>query len=456
MQPNEATDKPKTGAISVPERLLGRVLRPFAKIEPGEAVVAVVLTFTVFLLLTAYYFLKTAREPLILLQGGAEVKSYAAAGQSVLLIVVVRAYSALARRVGRMRLVAAVYLFFAMNLGVFAVLAGAGARIGVVFYLWVGIFNVTAIAQFWSFAADIYAAEQGKRIFAIIGVGSSAGAVAGARIARSLVDLGPAGLMTGALIVLCACVALLYWVDRRSGSPGKKPGDPSHEQPLVDARTFQLLTHDRYLLLVAALTFILNWVNTTGEYVLDRTLLVAASDAVAHGADANQFIGHFKAEYFEWVNILGMALQLFAVSRILDKLGVRNALFFLPAVALASYTTMIFVPLLSLIRVGKVLENGIDYSIQNTSRQALFLVTSRVEKFVGKTVVDTLVVRVGDVFSAIMVYVGTLLALPTKAFAILNVVLIGVWILVIVFIGREHARRSAEGQALVDQEPLAS
>ena len=151
-----------------------------------------------------------------------------------------------------------------------------------------------------------------------------------------------------------------------------------------------------------------------------------------------------------------MALQLFAVSRILDKLGVRNALFFLPGVALMSYTTMLFFPVLALIRVGKVMENGIDYSIQNTSRQALFLVTSRVEKFVGKTVVDTLVVRIGDVFSAIMVYIGTLIALPTKAFAALNIVLIGVWLVVVYAIGKEHTRRSTEGQELVDQEPLRS
>jgi ATP:ADP antiporter, AAA family len=443
-------------ATSATERIFGRVLRPFAKIEPGEAVVAVVLTFTVFLLLTAYYFLKTAREPLILLHGGAEVKAYAAAGQSILLVGVVRAYSALARRVGRMRLIASIYLFFVANLVVFALLAQANASIGVPFYLWVGIFNVTVIAQFWSFAADIYSPEQGKRIFAIIGVGSSAGAVAGARIAKSLVVLGPQGLMAGAAVVLVVCVLLLGWVEGRSGSPARAKGEPSHEQPLVDARTFQLLLHDRYLLLVGLLTFVLNWVNTNGEYVLDRTLLAAVGDAAAQGIDPNQFVGAFKAQYFEWVNILGMALQLFAVSRILDKLGVRNALFFLPTVALMSYTTMLFFPLLALIRIGKVMENGIDYSIQNTSRQALFLVTSRVEKFVGKTVVDTLIVRIGDVFSAIMVYAGTLMALPTKAFAALNIGLICVWIVTVFAIGREHARRSAEGAERIEQEPAPS
>src|SRR5882672_12591847 len=102
------------------ERLLARLLRPFGKVEAGEAITATILTLTVFLLLTAYYLLKTAREPLILLHGGAEVKSYAAAGQALLLVGLVQAYGTLAQRVGRLRLLVLVYLFFASNLLIFA------------------------------------------------------------------------------------------------------------------------------------------------------------------------------------------------------------------------------------------------------------------------------------------------------------------------------------------------
>src|SRR5271168_4042652 len=114
MSPAVASEPPRA------QRALARLLRPFAKVEATEAVTATILTFTVFTLLTAYYLLKTAREPLILLHGGAEVKQYAAAGQTLLLGVVVNAYSALARRLDRQRLIATVYLFFASNLVVFA------------------------------------------------------------------------------------------------------------------------------------------------------------------------------------------------------------------------------------------------------------------------------------------------------------------------------------------------
>lgn len=410
------------------------------------------LTLTVFLLLTAYYLLKTAREPLILLHGGAEVKSYASAGQSVLLVGVVRAYGSIAQRVTRIKLLAIIYLFFVSNLVVFAVLARGDLPIGVVFYLWVGVFNVTAIAQFWGFAADIYQPEQGKRLFAILGIGSSLGAVVGARIAKALVSLGPSGLMAGAALILLVCLLLLALVDRRLAP--KTPGHEMKDEPLVGEHAFRMLIRDKYLLLIAALTLLLNWVNSNGEYVLDRTLLASLGHMSEH--DAMRFIGAFKADYFGWVNLVGVLLQLFAVSRILTRFGVRRALLILPSVAFVGYGVMLVSPVLALIRVAKVAENSLDYSVQNTTRQALFLVTSRVEKYVGKTVVDTLFVRLGDVLSAVAVWTGSMLALPTAAFAALNLALIGTWIAVALATGREADKRAAEGESRISAEPIVA
>lgn len=425
------------------ERAFARLLRPFAKVEPSEAITASVLTLTVFLLLMAYYFLKTAREPLILLQGGAEVKSYAAAGQSLLLLLVVPAYSALARRVGRMKLLGGVYGFFALNLLVFASLVEAKVGLGVAFYLWVGIFNVTAIAQFWSFANDIYTPEQGKRLFAVLGIGSSVGAVAGAFIAKQLASFGPRSMMLGAAAVLVVCIALFAAVEgrERTAHRGEVKAD---EPPVIDGSLLTYLLRDKYLMLLAALTFLLNCVNTNGEYILDRTLLEAVESGAAGTQNPSAFIGAFKGEYFGWVNLFGVVLQLFAVSRILRLIGVRRALFILPVVAFASYSVILAAPILALIRIGKIAENSLDYSVQNTSRQALFLVGTRAEKYVGKTIVDTIMVRLGDVFSAGLVYVATTQGLPTKAFAALNLGLIACWLVVIVVLGREYRRRSQQ------------
>jgi AAA family ATP:ADP antiporter len=425
-------------------------------VEPAEAVTATVLTLTVFLLLAAYYLLKTAREPLILLHGGAEVKQYAAAGQALILVVVVNAYSALARRMGRQRLIATVYLFFVSNLVVFAMLARANVVIGVPFFLWVGVFNMTAVSQFWSFAADVYTPEQGKRLFAVLGIGSSVGAVAGARLAKSLAQLGPTWLMGSAAGILVVCVGLFAWVGAREGSPGRKAHEVHHEEPLVHDHVVRILARDKYLLLIAGLTLLLNWVRSNGDYLLDRTLLTALAEAKSHGANPSTFVTSFKATYFEWVNIAGVVLQLFAVSRIMNRFGVRYALLVLPAVAFFEYGTYLVIPILSVFTVVKVAESSLEYSLQNTARQALFLVSSRLEKYVGKTVVDTVVVRAGDALTALVVMAGTRAAISTQAFAALNLVLISIWIAAVFAIGRENARRAGESEERIAAEPLPS
>src|SRR5579859_4473957 len=138
------------------ERFLARALRPFAKVEPREAITTGVMTLAAFLLLTAYYLLKTVREPLILLHGGAEVKLYARAAQAVLMVGVVHVYGRIARHVGRRKLLGIVFAFFVSNIVVFALLARANVSIGLPFFLWVGLFSYTCVAQLWALAADIY------------------------------------------------------------------------------------------------------------------------------------------------------------------------------------------------------------------------------------------------------------------------------------------------------------
>jgi AAA family ATP:ADP antiporter len=106
--------------------------------------------------------------------------------------------------------------------------------------------------------------------------------------------------------------------------------------------------------------------------------------------------------------------------------------------------------------VAKVGESSIEYSLQNTARQSLFLVSSRVEKYVGKTAVDTVVVRAGDALTGVVVWAGSRAALSTQAFAALNVVLISLWIVAVFAIGRENARRAGHGVELVSAEPVPS
>jgi AAA family ATP:ADP antiporter len=204
----------------------------------------------------------------------------------------------------------------------------------------------------------------------------------------------------------------------------------------------------RYLLLVGFLILMVNFVNTTGEYILGETLERTAKGLAAAGQTGGlppeefeeQFIGNYYAGFFTWVNWLTALIQLFIVSRFFKWFGVRAALFVLPLIALGGYTLLAAAPVLAVIRGVKIAENATDYSIQNTTRQALFLPTSREAKYKAKQVVDSFFWRAGDVLSAVVVFIGAQLALAPRNFAAVNVALVVVWLVIAFGIAREHRK----------------
>ena len=421
-------------APAQPRRTLGeRLLSPIAEVRREEVASALLLTLIMFLILAAYYMLKTAREVFILGEGGAAVKSYSSAGQALLLLVLVPAYGAFASRVTRIQLVQWVTLFFASHLALFFFALTAGWQIGVPYFLWLGIFNLMVIAQFWAFASDLYTPEQGKRVFPLIGVGSSLGAWVGSVRAGYLVSTqGPLRLLVGAGVILGVCVVLARLVSRMTVRTERPGAAPSGGEPLGKEGGFELIGKDRYLLLIAVLTVLLNLVNTTGEYLFGRYVVEQAQalhGAGAEGAQARQvFIGQTYSSLFSTVNLVGFLLQTFVVSRVFKYLGVGRALFIQPVVAITGYLLMLRAPSLQLMSLVKTADNSIDYSLGNTTKQALWLPTSREAKYKAKQAVDSFFMRAGDVLSAGFVFAGERLALAVPAFAAVNIVLAGAWI----------------------------
>jgi AAA family ATP:ADP antiporter len=220
--------------------LLDRFLSLFATVRPGEGLTAFLLATNFFILLTAYYIIKPVREALILSSAGAEVKSYAGAIQALLFLFIVPLYSTYASRTNRIRLINGVTAFFVSNLVAFYFLGRAQIQIGVAFFLWVGLFNLMLVAQFWAFANDVYTEQQGKRLFAIVGIGSSLGAIIGARIAGSLFDpLGPFAMMLVAASLLVVCMGLTMWIHRREAR-ADRPNRSPHTKRLVRRAGFNL------------------------------------------------------------------------------------------------------------------------------------------------------------------------------------------------------------------------
>jgi AAA family ATP:ADP antiporter len=484
---------------------LDRFLRLFADVRAGEGACVVLLAVNVFLILTAYYVLKPVREALILGEGSAELKSYMSAAQVVVLAAAVPLYGRLAGRLSRRRLINWVTGFFVICLIVFYLLARLAVPLGIVFFIWIGIFNLMIVAQFWSFANDIYTNDQGERLFPIVAFGASLGAVLGATIAGRLI--GPLGvdelLLVGAALLLIE-VQITNYLDRRERTgnalgetdfdrSGTLPaatsqyrmdtgelkaltdediaryreseqagpvtaraaaegelGSGADASPSIGHGAFALVFRYRYLLLIALLMMLLNWVNTTGEYILGSVVEDAAKAAVATGTagglSVQQYIGKFYSDFFSVVNLAGLLIQLFLVSRIVKYLGVAVGLLILPVIALSAYTLLAFYPVLAVVRWAKTAENSTDYSLNNTVRNMLFLPTTREQKYKAKQAIDSFFWRAGDVLSAALVFVGTsLLAWKASNFAVFNIVLVVIWLGIAIAIGRRYGKLVREG-----------
>jgi len=208
---------------------------------------------------------------------------------------------------------------------------------------------------------------------------------------------------------------------------------------------FQLIFQQRYLMLIALLMVAVNLVNTLGGYLLDKMMTAWASGLATSPESERALIGTMAGGIATWVNLLALIFQAFLVSRIIKLIGVRGSLFVLPLIALTSYTLMAFVPIFSIIRIAKILENSADYSIQNTARHALFLPTSREAKYKAKQAIDSFFVRFGDMLQALIVYVGTeVVSLSVRAFAIVNIVFVLITLAIVTGIYREHKRLTAD------------
>ncbi len=432
---------------------LDRFLGVFTEVRPGEGPTALLLALDVFLILMAYYVLKPVREALILGEGSAELKTYMSAGQVVLLAFVVPLYGRMVSRFARMRLINVVTGFFIACLVVFYVLAQFAVPLAIVYFMWIGIFNLMIVAQFWSFANDVYSKEEGLRLFVIVGFGASLGAVVGARTADRLIEpLGVYQLMLVGAAVLLLQLFITNVVDRREAGRRRPAAATAAAAAPSGTNAFTMVFRTRYLLYMALMLMLLNWVNTTGEYILGSIVKETASQAVAsgqaNGLTEGQLIGDFYSKYFTLVNILGLLMQLFVVARVVKYLDIPWAVMILPLISLGAYNILVFYPVLMAVLASKVVENSTDYSLNNTVRNMLFLPCTYEQKFSAKQAIDSFFVRMGDVLSAGLVFVGTaVVTLQPRGFAAVNAVIVLAWLVLAWRVGHQYKRLTESKQA---------
>lgn len=452
-------------------------LRLFTEVRPGEGVTAVVMFANVFLILCAYYFVKPLRDGWIAVAevpglSSTEVKAYSSLAQSVVLIFAMALYGRLVTRWPRRELITRTTIFCMSNLLIFWLLREADiALAAVVFYIWVGIFGLFVVSQFWAFAADLYNDERGRRLLPMIAIGATAGAVFGSFIAETIVDSGvldATALLLAALVPLTASIALTMVADARGplgerSTASRRPA-AAGDDGATHAGAASLILRNPYLLAVAAVTLLTHWVATNGDNLLFRTVqeamhhqidAVPGLDAEAVKMIVRDATTGFYGSYFFWVNLCALGLQAFAASRLLRYGGFGLILLLLPVIALIGYAAMAFIPLLIIVRVMKTAENSVSYSINNTAQQVLWLPTTAETKYKAKPAVETFCVRLGDALAALTVAVGVhLYSLSTQALFLFNLFLAALWLAIAVVVVRDYARlRASSSEGLAAETP---
>ena len=458
--------------LSPLERLLGT----FTDIRPGEGWTGLILFANVFLILCAYYFIKPLRDSWIAVSNveglsTMEVKAYSSFGQSLLLAGIASVFARLSSRMPRRTLITGSTLICMSNLLLFWALQPGFfvdnlPYAGVVFYLWVGMFGVFIVAQFWTLAADLYAGGRGTRLLPMIAIGATAGAAAGSWITSVLVKYIDSGhLLLLSIVPLGISILLTRTADARgplgTGYEERREVPPKKQTARKGALGF-IFAHP-YLVTVALVVMLTNWVNTNGENFLFRVIQEGlTAEAAARGVtDMKTFLRQetaaFYGSFFFWVNCLALFFQAFVASRLLRYGGFGAIMLMLPTIALVSYSTMAFYPVLHVVRMMKIAENATDYSINNTARQVLWLPTTSEMKFRAKPAIDSLFVRLGDGFAALTVLVGVhFLDLSTQALFIVNAVLVVTWLVLAVSIVRSYSRMTAETHAAAVPAPAAA
>jgi AAA family ATP:ADP antiporter len=465
---SEARGAPPASESAAASRL-ERVLRLFTDVRPGEGRTALALFGSVFLLLCAYYLIKPLRESWIAVSSVTalskmEVKAYTSFGQALLLLFATRAYAPLVDRWKRVDLLSRVMAFCMVVMVVFWFLQPDFfiqnlPVTGIVFYLWVGMFGVFVVAQFWAFVADLYTDERGRRLIPLVAIGATSGAVAGSWFTENLVrsKLVPTEeLLLVALLPLACSMALARRAEHLGAAgplarlPALPPEPGAKPAPGSGVSAIRLILGSRLLIAVALLTMLLNWVNTNGENLLFRVIQdFLADEARSQGiATPSALLAFTRSEtavfygsFYFWVNGAALVLQCFFASRLLKYGGFGVMLLFAPTISLLAYSAMALVPVLAVVKAMKVVDNATDYSISNTARNVLWLPVPALTKLKAKPAVDSLFARAGDGMSALTVLIGVqLLDLGTGGFFTFTVCLVVAWLVVAVIVAREHAR----------------
>ncbi len=401
----------------------------------------------IFAVLSAYYILRPIRDEMGV-AGGVENLPWLFTGTLIGMLVVNPPFAALVAKMPRARFIAFAYRFFMANLLLFVLGMGVATPeqniwLGRVFFIWTSVFNLFVVSVFWALMVDVFDSEQSKRLFGFIAAGATLGGIVGSSITASLARHIPAiYLMLGSACLLEASVfcvrRLSRWSDALQRRPAARGGEPA-----IGGSVLSGLTHafkSPYLVNVSVYILL---------YAITSTLLYfEQADIVSHSFVERGARTAFFARIDLWVNILTLGAQLFLTGQVLRVLGVALTLSILPALSIFGFGTLAAAPTIVVIVIYQVLRRAGNFAFARPSREVLFTVVPREDKYKAKSFIDTVVYRTGDQVGAWSYAALGFMGLSMTAIAIVAVPLSAAWLLNGLWLGRkQEALASSEVQS---------
>lgn len=419
--------------------------RRWIDLRPGELALVSSAAIYSFLALASWYVLRPIRDDMGV-AGGVENLAWLFSGTLVAMLATQPIYSALVARWPRGRFLPWVYRFFALNLVLFfaaLTLAPAGAQvwIGRVFFVWTSVFNLFVVSVFWSFMADVFRSEQGRRIYGLLAAGGTLGSLAGGAVTAGLVEaLGSAPLLLVSALLLEAAGACARSLGRRAGAAS--PEQARAEREAIGGGPLAGLAH------VAASPYLLGLCLFLFLYTIGSTFLYFLQVDIVAGAFTDRGARTaFFARIDLWVNGLTLLLQTGVTGRLLTRLGVGGTLTLLPALSIAGFTALGLAPSLPLLVVFLVARRAGNFALARPARELLFVPLAREDKYKAKNFIDTVVYRVGDQAGAWTSSGLAAAGLGVGAVAAVATPLAALWLALALWLGRRHARLAREREA---------
>ena len=346
-----------------------------------------------FLILTGYYIMRPIRDSIA---GGNKLETlpWMFTATLIAMLIANALFAAIVARMSRRKFIPLAYAFFILNLALFFALMRSGSPeqqvwIGRALYVWVSVFNLFNTAIFWAFMTDLFTVEQGKRLYGFIAVGGSVGGIAGAYITKHYVQqIGPANLLAISAAIFASAIFLVRFFPRGFVEEGKSP--QAEEKPIGGSIWSGLthIAHSPYLLGLGLSMLIYTTTSTWAYFQQSDLTRVAFADSNARTA--------FLANLDIWVNTITVVIQIFLTGNLLKWFGVGFTLTAMPALSLIGFAAMGIAPSLELLAAFQIVRRAAAYALMRPSREILFTVLRREDKYKVKSVTDTLIYRLGD------------------------------------------------------------